>query len=152
MKENDFLEKALANAVLNVMENIAFEEPEVLPGPVDIEGEKVIFSLQVVAPYLLMATVEMPKELAANLTGTIYRDDERQITEALLDDTVGEFLNTIIGKMMGDLTMGERIFEMGLPQKVTEKKETRPGNVRSVFFRIENLPFCVEIAGDAFVE
>ena len=94
----------------------------------------------------------MPKELAAKLTKTIYRDDEKEITEALLDDTVGEFLNTIIGTMMGDLTLGERIFEMGLPQKITAEKEIPAGNIRRVFFRIEDFPFSIEVIGDAFVE
>jgi hypothetical protein len=56
----------------------------------------------------------MPKELVIKLIKTIYRDDEKEIADSLLNDTVGEFLNTIIGTMMGNLTMGERIFEMGL--------------------------------------
>lgn len=152
MKESDSLQEALVKAVLATMENIAFEEPEVLPDPVNISGETVSFSLQVVSPYLLLTRIEIPKKLAVKLTRTIYRDAEKEITDALLDDTVGEFLNTIIGTMMGDLTLGERIFEMGLPQKITGEKETPSGNVRRIFFRIEEFPFCIEIYGDAFVE
>ena len=152
MKESDSLQKSLVKAVLTSMENIAFEEPEILPGPVDLKGETVSFSLQVVSPYLLTTRLEIPKELAIKLTRTIYRDDEKEITDALVDDTVGEFLNTIIGTMMGDLTLGERIFEMGLPQKSMEKKETPAGDVRRIFFRIEEFPFCIAIHGDAFVE
>lgn len=152
MKESNSLQKSLLKAVMATMENIAFEEPEVLPGPVDIEGETVSFSLQVVSPYLLLTKIEIPKRLAAELTRTIYRDDEKKITDDLLDDTVGELLNTIIGTMMGDLTLGERIFEMGLPQKTVGTKETPAGKVRTIFFRIEGLPFCIEIYGDAFVE
>lgn len=152
LKENDSLQKSLVKAVLATIENIAFEEPEVLPGPVDISGEKVSFALQVVSPYLLLTRLAMPKKLAMHLTKTIYRDDEKQITDTLLDDTVGEFLNTIIGTMMGDLTLGERIFEMGLPQKITEKDVRPHGNVRKVFFVIEELPFCIEIFGEAFIE
>ena len=152
MKENDSLHKALVKAVLATMENIAFEEPEVLSGPVDIAGETVSFSLQVVSPYLLLARVEISKKLAVKLAKTIYRDDEKEITDALQDDTVGELLNTIIGTMMGDLTLGERIFEMGLPEKLTGEKEVLPDNSRRVFFHIEGLPFCIEIHGDAFVE
>ena len=94
----------------------------------------------------------MPKKLAVKLTKTIYRNDEKEITDAFLDDTVGELLNTIIGTMMGDLTLGERIFEMGLPKKITGEKETLSGNTRSICFQIEELPFCIEIQGDAFVE
>ena len=152
MKENDSLQKSLVRAVFATMENMAFEEPEILPGPVEIAGETISFSLQVVSPYLLLTRVEIPKKLAAKLTKTIYRDDEKEMTDALLADSVGEFLNTIIGTMMGDLTLGERIFEMGLPQKITGEKETLPGDARRVFFRIEEFPFCVEIYGDAFVE
>lgn len=152
MKEHDSLEKSLVKAVFTTMESIAFEEPTVLPSAADIPGETVSFSLQVVSPYLLLTRVRMPKELAAKLTRTIYRDDEKEITEALLDDTVGEFLNTIIGTMMGDLTLGERIFEMGLPQKITAEKEIPAGNIRRVFFRIEDFAFSIEVIGDAFVE
>ena len=152
LKESDSLQKSLVKAVLTSMENIAFEEPEILPGPVDIKGETVSFFLQVVSPYLLLTRLEIPKKLAAKLTRTIYRDDEKEITDALIDDTVGEFLNTIIGTMMGDLTLGERIFEMGLPQKLSGKKEIPAGDVRRVFFRIEEFPFCIEIYGEAFVE
>ncbi len=152
MKENDTVRKSLVKAVLATMENVAFEEPEVLPGPVNINGETVSFSLQVVSPYLLLTRVEIPKKLAMKLTRTIYRDNEKEITDILLDDTVGEFLNTIIGTMMGDLTLGERIFEMGLPQKIAGGKEIPSGNARRIFFRIEEYPFCIEIFGDAFVE
>jgi len=152
LKESDSLQKPLVKAVLATMENIAFEEPEVLPDPVNISGETVSFSLQVVSPYLLLTRIEIPKKLAVKLTKTIYRDAEKEITDALLDDTVGEFLNTIIGTMMGDLTLGERIFEMGLPQKITGEKETPSGNVRRIFFQIEEFPFCIEIYGDAFVD
>ena len=152
MKENDSLGKALIRAVSAAIEKIAFEEPEVLPGPVDIKGEAVSFSLPVVSPYLLQARIIIPKELAIQLIKTIYRDDEKEITEPLLDDTVGEFLNTIIGTMMGDLTLGERIFEMGLPEKVREKWEGPTGYSRRYFFRIEESAFCFEIYGDAFIE
>ena len=152
LKKSDSLQKSLVKAVLTSMENIAFEEPEILSAPVDIKGETVSFTLQVVSPYLLTTRLEIPKELAIKLTRTIYRDDEKEITDVLIDDTVGEFLNTIIGTMMGDLTLGERIFEMGLPQKSKEKKENQPEDVLRIFFRIEEFPFFIEIHGDAFVE
>ena len=152
MKGSDSLQKSLVKAVLVTMENVAFEEPEVLSEAVDISGETISFSLQVVSPYLLLTVITMPRELAVRLTRTIYRDDEKEVTDSLLDDTVGEFLNTIIGTMMGDLTLGERIFEMGLPQKIAGGKEIPSGNARRIFFRIEEYPFCIEIFGDAFVE
>ena len=152
MKENDSLGKALIRAVSAAIEKIAFEEPEVLPGPVDIKGEAVSFSLPVVSPYLLQARIIIPKELAIQLTKTIYRDDEKDITDELLDDTVGEFLNTIIGTMMGELTLGKRIFEMGLPEKVREKEEDPTGYSRRYFFCIEESAFCFEIYGDAFID
>ena len=152
MKESDSLQESLIKAVLVTMESVAFEEPEVLAEPVEITGETILFSLQVVSPYLLSTAVVIPKALAVRLTRTIYRDDEKEITESLLDDTVGEFLNTIIGTMMGDLTLGERIFEMGLPRKINDIKEVQSGKIRSICFRIEEFPFCVEIYGDAFIE
>ena len=94
----------------------------------------------------------MPKELADKLIGVIYRDDEKEITDELLYDTVGEFLNTIIGTMMGELTHGERIFEMGLPERMKEKKEFEPEGSQVLFFQIEEVPFCVAIDGEVFVE
>jgi hypothetical protein len=152
LNENDPLEKAVIKAVFATIENIAFEEPEVVSEPVKIKGKTVSSSLQVVSPYLLQTRIIISKELAIKLTKTIYRDDEKEITDTLLDDTVGEFLNTIIGTMMGDLTMGERVFEMGLPEKVKKKQEAQTGHIRRYFFRIEELSFCVEIYGDAFIE
>jgi len=158
LKGSDSLQKSLVKAVLVTMENIAFEEPEVLSEAVDISGETISFSLQVVSPYLLfspyllLTVITMPRELAVRLTRTIYRDDEKEVTDSLLDDTVGEFLNTIIGTMMGDLTLGERIFEMGLPERTKGIREVSSGNIRKNFFRIEEFPFCIEIYGDAFIE
>ncbi len=152
MKGSDSLQKSLVKAVLVTMENIAFEEPEVLSEAVDISGETISSSLQVVSPYLLLTVITMPRELAVRLTRTIYRDDEKEVTDSLLDDTVGEFLNTIIGTMMGDLTLGERIFEMGLPERTKGIREVSSGNIRKNFFRIEEFPFCIEIYGDAFIE
>ncbi len=151
MNENDPLGKSLIRAVLAAIENIAFEEPEVLSEPVNIKGEIISSSLQVVSPYLLQTLIIMPKELAIKLIKTIYRDDEKEIADSLLDDTVGEFLNTIIGTMMGNLTMGERIFEMGLPEKSKKKQKDQADYSRRYFFRIEELSFCIEIDGDAFI-
>ena len=112
MKENNSLQEALKRAVYQTIENVAFEEPEILPGPVDINGEVIAVSLRVVSPYLLMTMIIMPRELADILIRVIYRDDAKEITDDLMYDTVGEFLNTIIGTMMGEVTHGERIFEM----------------------------------------
>ena len=152
MKENDPLKKSLIKAVVAAMENIAFEEPEVLSESVDITGETITFSLQVVSPYLLQTRIVVPKELVMKLVKTIYRDDEKEITDNLLDDTVGELLNTIIGTMMGDLTVGKRIFEMGLPEKIKKEQESPAGHIRKYFFRIEELAFCIEIYGNPFIE
>ena len=152
MKVNNPLQKALERAVYQTVENIAFEEPELLPDPVEISGEVIAVSLRVVSPYLLMTMILMPKELADKLIRVIYRDDEKEITDELLYDTVGEFLNTIIGTMMGELTHGERIFEMGLPEKMNAEKELQPEDSQVLFFQIEDLPFYVVIEGEVFVE
>ena len=152
MKKNDPLQESLVRAVSATFENIAFEEPEVLPAPVIIEGETISFSLQVVSPYLLTAAIEVPKKLAAKLAGTIYQNEEQEISDVILDDAVGELLNTIIGTMMGDVTLGERIFEMGLPRKITSEESSPLGNIRISCFRIEELPFCMTISGDVFVD
>lgn len=152
MKVNNPLQKALERAVYQTIENIAFEEPELLPAPVEISGEVIAVSLRVVSPYLLMTMIFMPKDLADKLIRVIYRDDEKEITDELLYDTVGEFLNTIIGTMMGELTHGERIFEMGLPEKMNAEKELQPEDSQVLFFQIEDLPFYVVIEGEVFVE
>lgn len=152
MKVNNPLQKALEKAVYQTIENIAFEEPELLPAPVEIRGEVVAVSLRVVSPYLLMTMILMPKELADKLIRVIYRDDEKEITDELLYDTVGEFLNTIIGTMMGEVTHGERIFEMGLPERMNEQEKLLPEDSQVLFFQIEDLPFYVAIEGEVFVE
>lgn len=152
MKANNSLQEALKRAVYQTIENVAFEEPEILPAPVEISGEVIAVSLRVVSPYLLMTMILMPMELADKLIRVIYRDDEKEITKELMYDTVGEFLNTIIGTMMGEVTHGERIFEMGLPERLKEKKEFQPEDSQVLFFQIEDLPFCVAIEGEAFVE
>ncbi len=152
MKENDPLGRSLIRAVSVAMEYIAFEEPEVLSEPVLIKGETIALSLQVVSPYLFQTRIIIEKELAARLTRTIYQEDDREIADALLHDSMGEFLNTIIGTMMGDLTLGERIFEMGLPERDSGELEKLETHIRRYFFRIEELCFCVEISGDVFVE
>lgn len=152
MSENDPLKKALTMAVSVAIENIAFEEPEVLTEGTEFQGEVIALSLQVVSPYLLQTRVVIEKELATRLTRTIYRDDDQEITSGLLNDAVGEFLNTIIGIMMGDLTLGERIFEMGLPEEASSKLEEMNAHTRRYFFRIRESCFCIEISGNAFIE
>jgi len=152
LEANHLLQKALEKAVNETIEKIAFEEPEILSEPVEISGEVVGVSLRVVSPYLLMAMILMPRELADKLIHGIYRDDEKEITEDLLYDTVGEFLNTIIGTMMGEVTHGERIFEMGLPERVEKDKELQLENSHVSCFQIDGQIFSVAIEGDVFVE
>ena len=83
MKENDPLKKSLTKAVSAAMENIAFEEPEVLSESVDITGETITFSLRVVSPYLLQTRIVVPKELVA------YTKDEKavELVRELLSST-----------------------------------------------------------------
>jgi len=152
LRANNPLQKALEKAIHQTIENIAFEEPQILPGPVEISEGVIAVSLRVVSPYLLTTMIRMQKKLADKLIRVIYRDDEQEITDELRYDTVGEFLNTIIGTMMGELTHGERIFEMGLPERVKEKKEFESEDSHVLFFQIEELPFCVAIEGEVFVE
>jgi hypothetical protein len=152
LKENSSLEKSLVRAVTVAIENIAFEEPELLPGPQSLSGEPLALSLQVVSPYLFQTRIFIEKELADRMTRTIYRDDDKKITDELLSDTIGEFLNTIIGTMMGDLTLGERVFEMGLPEVINAKIPEQESNSRQYFFRIDEQLLCIEIIGDVFFE
>lgn len=152
MEANHFIKQALEKAVSETIEKIAFEEPEILSEPVDISGEVVGVSLRVVSPYLLMSMILMPMELANKLIKGIYRDDETEITEDLLYDTVGEFLNTIIGTMMGEVTHGERIFEMGLPERIKETNKFQSANSYVSCFQIDGHIFSVAIEGDVFVE
>ena len=152
MEANHFLQQVLERAVSETIEKIAFEEPEILPDPVEISGDVVGVSLRVVSPYLLMTMILMPRELADKLIHGIYRDDEKEINEGLLYDTVGEFLNTIIGTMMGEVTHGERIFEMGLPERIEKYKEFQSENFHVSCFQIDGQIFSVAIEGDIFVE
>lgn len=152
MEKNNHLQGALQKAVYQTIENVAFEEPEVLPAPVEITGEVIAVSLRVVSPYLLTTMIIMPRVLADRLIRVIYRDVDKEVGDDLLYDAVGEFLNTIIGTMMGELTHGERIFEMGLPERMKEKKEFNPEDKQALFFQVEELPFCVAIEGEVFVD
>jgi hypothetical protein len=152
LKENNALEKSLVRAVSVAIENIAFEEPEVLPDSQPLKGEPLAMSLQVVSPYLFQTRIYVEKVLADGMTRTIYRDDDKEITDELMCDTIGEFLNTIIGTMMGDLTLGERVFEMGLPEAINAEIQEQESNTRQYYFRIDGQLLCIEIIGDVFFE
>lgn len=108
---------AMAAAVIETFENLAFMEPEQVQDGRPVFGEAAIcYRLAIESPIAGWMCLAMEPTLAATIAGTVWSGDPAEVGEQLCRDTVAEILNTVAGRFMKEYIPGDQTFALGLPE------------------------------------
>jgi CheY-specific phosphatase CheX len=131
-------------AVVETFENLAFMEPEHVPGGQPAFGDSAIcYRLVIESPFPGRMSLAMEPDLAATIAGTIWSGDPAEIGEQLCRDTVAEILNTVAGRFMKAAIPDDQLFALGLPEPcepesaTAEKSTAYPFRLEDSLFRID---------------
>ncbi|MGA1867406.1 MAG: chemotaxis protein CheX [bacterium] len=155
------LNTLMMRAVNEVLENMAFME--VLPNGEPLRPEDIPnltwSSLLVNDPVLGEFQLFMSKSLAMKIAESVYGLPEEELTDLILCDTLGEMLNTIVGRFFNAVLPAEQTFTLGLPEvvpmqdKTTEHIEFPQIDSPSIEwnFNLEEEPILLASSGETLV-
>jgi CheY-specific phosphatase CheX len=117
---NDRLKKALLEAVTDALENMVFEEVD-LVDDTTISGtetnEQLWAILPIIKPLSGEMVLSMTRECAQSITKNIYGTSEAEKLDDGADlDALAEILNTIAGRFVHALLPSNQGFDLGLPK------------------------------------
>ena len=118
MLEHKPLYEAMRQAVNQTLENMAFTEvmDHYDPNYEIPEDQLTWCSLLISDPVQGEVRLAMSKDLTKKLTVAIFALDPEEISQAQMDDTLHELLNTIAGLFMTNLLTDNQTFQLGLPE------------------------------------
>jgi hypothetical protein len=135
---------AMVDAVVETFENLAFMEPEHIPGEHPTFSETAIrYRLAITSPFTGWIRISIGKDLAATIAGTVWSLDPAEVEERLCRDNIAEILNTIAGRFMKAAIPEDQLFSLGLPEPcgpesvTAEGYTTYPFLLEGSFFRID---------------
>jgi len=137
----------MINVVSEVLENMAFMEillSNESINPTDIQ-DLTWSSLPVNDPVLGEFKLLMPRSLNLKISGAVFGLPEKKLTDQLLEDTLAEILNTIVGRFFNKVLPGEQAFRLGLPEAGAEKKcpQINPPTIEWTFNLEEELVLLI---------
>lgn len=153
-KREDKVRQALADAVMDTLENMAFTEVE----PIDCENfvtrddDCQWSELLVHGPFQGELRIIMPRSLIRALSETMYGSMNQEKEKEILDDAMGEILNTIAGRFMNEILSKYETFQLGLPEagKGRCSKIASPTVERQ--FKTEEGEFTIMVSGESLLQ
>ncbi len=113
------LTASLTAAISETMENMTFEEIEVLVDTKkgsSVYQESMWATLPVLRPLAGRIALEIPTSYGKCLTEALAGDSENEVCCEAIGDVLGEIINTIAGRFISRLLPPTEEFELGLPE------------------------------------
>lgn len=153
-KQKGKLISALSEAAMDTLENMAFMEVEPVNGEIFIarDNDYQWSELLVHGPFQGELRIIMPRSLIRALSETMYGSIGKENEKEILDDAMGEILNTIAGRFMNKLLSKYETFQLGLPEagKGQCSKITSPSVEKQ--FKTEDGAFTVMVSGESLLQ
>jgi len=146
------LRNILERAVADTIESMAFVEivPTEKKTPYNEHLVRLRVEILVNAPFPGEIRLVLPISLAMIFAQNMYNLDERQITDELIQDVLGEIVNIVAGRLMAEIIPSKQTFQLGLPQIGTDAFLETDADSLSMEFDAEESPFWVILFGDGF--
>jgi len=105
-------------------------------------------SISVKTPITGQLHLQVPEKFAVHITKDIFGwMEEEDPPEKMVQDTLAELINTIIGRLMAKLIPENETFELGLPE-ISEGWITPTGSAQAISFEFDEHGFTIIIEGD----
>ncbi len=155
MNELDKIQSSLASAVSTTMENMTFEEIEIMDEADDIQivdSDTIWSMLPFQKPHsgelVIQISRSYGKVLAEEVVGLV--DDD--VSENAINDALAEIANTIAGRFMGALVPENQEFELGLPETGNGSFADQSEVAAAMPLRIGCHAMYVSIVGKDFID
>lgn len=144
----DRLREAVIEAVGKIIESMAFTIAEPLESAQQINDDLIGASLRVLEPHSGEIRLVMPIPAAQALARVLYNMEESDITQDILHDVIGEFLNMISGTIMGLLLPPDTPFRLGIPETAPSASSQTTSGLTTWWFACDGHPLIVMIDGN----
>ena len=144
---------SLVSGLTSTMENMTFEEVVYL-GKMPGGGRQfdIWASLPITSPLPGSISIELPLDYAKILAREVCAALQLDDPEAAINDAVGEILNTVAGRFLGELLGPEASFELGLPVCGMGKMRSAEEPVATIFFQVAGHTVRTQLFGQAFAD
>jgi hypothetical protein len=134
--------KILQKAISETFENLIFSEPEFDETVARENGEYLYIDMETPLRARLLGRVS--RALSAEIASTVLSIEPEHLSDVILNDAVGEVLNTVAGAFLRDLLPDGEKFNLGLPGK-TDSQESPTHEFCHVFGKVNDEPvhFCL---------
>ena len=148
------LKECMAEAVTDVIENLAFMEVNQTDEgvPEAVNADVLASKLLVLDPCPGELRLIMPRVLANEIAIVLYSAAAEDITEQVLLDFMAELLNTIAGHMMSAMVPEECVFGLGIPEAGAEPFPENGGPSLQCNFRCDESYLSFVAAGEGLLE
>lgn len=112
---NDKLGQCINAAVSEVLKTIASMDITSDETPTEEIHEVRWVSMDVLNPVQGQFRLLMSREMTKKITKTMFGVSDSSLTDALLEDSLSELLNTVVGRLMTLLLPKDQAYQLGLP-------------------------------------
>jgi hypothetical protein len=111
------LEKKLLQSLGKAFETLSFKEvlPAEEPETFSTSGW-FMAEVEILSPVPGKVALYLPLHLARLLVLEMFSLDAKEVPQNLIEDCLGEYVNTIAGCLLGDLLGRNQLFNLGLPR------------------------------------
>jgi len=110
------LRAELSNALTEVLESMAFMEAEPAETPYARPSRERWVTLGVHNPVQGEFRMQMSQQTLENIAESIYGIMGDGMSTQVLDDTLAEMINTVVGYFLNKALPGEQLYQLGLPE------------------------------------
>lgn len=114
--------KIIEITFVDVIETLGFNEMILSPKPIDVD-KPILIDIKVTMPYMGNFIVSFSPGLAQNIVENFF-DPSCGMEEELILDTLSEFVNVFVGKVMQQL-YPHLAFRIGLPARILKLPDER---------------------------
>lgn len=146
------LKEILETTVIETIESMAFVEVAQTDKHTPYNEHMVRLRVEILinAPFPGEIRLVLPISLAMIFVQNMYSLDEKQVTDDLIQDVLGEMVNIIAGRLMADIIPDNQTFQLGLPQIGPDAFLETDASSLSIEFDAEDSPFWIILFGDGF--
>ncbi|MCP4753427.1 MAG: chemotaxis protein CheX [Proteobacteria bacterium] len=146
--------ETLFDAVSDTIENMAFIEVVKVDKTTPYDEHLVRLRVEILinSPFPGEMRLVLPISLAVLFAQNMYNLEEKEITESLMKDVLGEIVNIMSGRLMAEIIPPDQTFQLGLPQIGPDVFLETEASSLSIEFDAEGTPFWIILFGDGFLQ
>ena len=154
INSKEILKDKLVAAVIESVESMTFTEVILTDKttPYDEHMVRLRVEIRIDEPFPGEIRLITPLSLAVTFAQNMYNLEKTDVSDALLADVLGEIINIIAGRIMGDLLAADKTFRLNIPETGPDVFIETEASSFTAEFDAEGVPFWMILFGEGFAE